>query len=266
MTVTLLHTSGRFFEGNPVARWFFARWNVTGLVLFKFSIFGGVTVVSEFIERRRPGWGRFVLFIGCLGAAYAFYKGLTLYMAHQVPPPALATGRSTNLATKCGQGNTVEAKITKVMPGLLHRIAAVPPTRRANRLGRWTQPAGYLRLAGQWAASRPDESKSAILARHARGNPPELQAKLDAGHERFLAMVKVRREAKPRESRDAGHSDRHSRGKAPYGDRRSLACRGLARTLARPGTNLGELPGPGFSLRNLRCSHLEDVSAGAPKQ
>ena len=29
-----------------------------------------------------------------------------------------------------------------------------------------------------------------ILARHARGNPPELQAKLDAGHERFLKMVR----------------------------------------------------------------------------
>jgi len=48
-----------------------------------------------------------------------------------------------------------------------------------------------------------------ILARHARGNPPDLQAKLDAGHERFLAMVKERREAKDRETRDAGHSGGH---------------------------------------------------------
>jgi uncharacterized protein (DUF433 family) len=35
-----------------------------------------------------------------------------------------------------------------------------------------------------------------MLARDARGNPPELQAKLDAGHERFLAMVRERRKAK----------------------------------------------------------------------
>ena len=35
-----------------------------------------------------------------------------------------------------------------------------------------------------------------MLARDACGNPPELQAKLDAGHERFLAMVQERREAK----------------------------------------------------------------------
>ncbi len=45
-----------------------------------------------------------------------------------------------------------------------------------------------------------------MLARDARGNPPELQAKLDAGHERFLAMVRERREAKKRQGQDAGHS------------------------------------------------------------
>jgi uncharacterized protein (DUF433 family) len=48
-----------------------------------------------------------------------------------------------------------------------------------------------------------------MLARDARGNPPELQAKLDAGHERFLTMVRERREAKKRESQDAGHSGGH---------------------------------------------------------
>ena len=48
-----------------------------------------------------------------------------------------------------------------------------------------------------------------ILARHARGNPPELQAQLDAGHQRFLAMVRERRAAKDAEGRDAGHSGGH---------------------------------------------------------
>jgi hypothetical protein len=37
-----------------------------------------------------------------------------------------------------------------------------------------------------------------MLARHARGNPPELQAKLDAGRERFLAKVRELREARHR--------------------------------------------------------------------
>jgi uncharacterized protein (DUF433 family) len=53
------------------------------------------------------------------------------------------------------------------------------------------------------------EVYSRILERHARGNPPELQAKLDEGHERFLAMVKARREAKNREEQDARDSRGH---------------------------------------------------------
>jgi uncharacterized protein (DUF433 family) len=48
-----------------------------------------------------------------------------------------------------------------------------------------------------------------ILDRCARGNPPELQAKLDAGHERFLAMVRERQQAKTQENRDAGDSRGH---------------------------------------------------------
>ena len=47
------------------------------------------------------------------------------------------------------------------------------------------------------------------MERIGRGNPPELQARLEAGHERFLAMVRERREAKKREEQDAGHSGGH---------------------------------------------------------
>lgn len=35
----------------------------------------------------------------------------------------------------------------------------------------------------------------AILARHAQGNPPEIQKKLDAAHERFQAKLKARIQA-----------------------------------------------------------------------
>ncbi len=41
------------------------------------------------------------------------------------------------------------------------------------------------------------------------GNPPELQAKLDAGHERFLAMVRERRQAQTQQTPDAGDSRGH---------------------------------------------------------
>lgn len=82
MTFTLLRTSRVFVESNPVANWFFARWNIAGMVLFKFAVIGGVIALTEIIERRRPGLGRFVLMIGCVGAGYAFYKGLSLFVGH----------------------------------------------------------------------------------------------------------------------------------------------------------------------------------------
>jgi uncharacterized protein (DUF433 family) len=53
------------------------------------------------------------------------------------------------------------------------------------------------------------EQYQRILERCARGNPPELQAKLDAGHERFLAMVRERQRVDSRGGRDAGDSRGH---------------------------------------------------------
>jgi hypothetical protein len=82
MTHALLRRSPAFFEANPIAQWFFARWNMVGMVAFKFSIIGGVIALAELIERRRPGRGKFVLLVGCLGAAYAVVVGLRLYLGH----------------------------------------------------------------------------------------------------------------------------------------------------------------------------------------
>ncbi len=56
------------------------------MVFFKFSIIGGVILLSEIIERKRPGWGRFVLMVGCLGAAYAVFQGGRLYLASENAP------------------------------------------------------------------------------------------------------------------------------------------------------------------------------------
>jgi uncharacterized protein (DUF433 family) len=48
-----------------------------------------------------------------------------------------------------------------------------------------------------------------MRARDARGNPPELQAKLDGAHERLQAKLRELREAKGREAQDARHSGGH---------------------------------------------------------
>ena len=48
-----------------------------------------------------------------------------------------------------------------------------------------------------------------MLARDARGNPPELQAKLVGAHERLQAKLREIREAKNGEAQDARHSGGH---------------------------------------------------------
>ena len=54
MTYVLLRTSPRFHESNPVAQWIFQRWNIAGMVVFKFASIGTAIAIGEFVERRRP--------------------------------------------------------------------------------------------------------------------------------------------------------------------------------------------------------------------
>jgi Domain of unknown function (DUF5658) len=87
MTYTLLRTSPNFYESNPIAQWVFARWNMTGMVMFKFSLIAFVIVLGEIIERKRPRLGKLVLLLGCLATAYAFVHGFRLYMGHTEAQP-----------------------------------------------------------------------------------------------------------------------------------------------------------------------------------
>ena len=78
MTFSLLRRGAGFYEANPIAVWFIARWNTAGMVFFKFSVVALAIALSEIIERKRPGWGRFVLWIGCFAALYAVWKGYSI--------------------------------------------------------------------------------------------------------------------------------------------------------------------------------------------
>ena len=82
LTHRLLQQQGPFYESNPVAQWVFARWNVAGMTAFKFGLVGVVVVIGEYVERRRPGWGKGVVLFGCATAALAFVQGLRLWIRH----------------------------------------------------------------------------------------------------------------------------------------------------------------------------------------
>jgi hypothetical protein len=82
MTYVLLRHGGPFFESNPIAQWFFERWNVTGLVAFKFVMLIGVVTLGEVIEHHRPRLGRLILLLGAVLATYAFVHGIRLFVEH----------------------------------------------------------------------------------------------------------------------------------------------------------------------------------------
>jgi len=82
MTYLLLWRGGHFYEANPLAGWFFARWNIAGMTAFKFGLVGVIVVVCEAIERNRPGVGRAIIIFGCAGALGVTLHGLRLLAAH----------------------------------------------------------------------------------------------------------------------------------------------------------------------------------------
>jgi hypothetical protein len=82
MTYVLLRRSSAFYESNPVAQWFFLRWDIAGMAVFKFSAVGLVVVIGEIVERHRPGRGRALLLVSCLATAMVVFYGLRLLFGH----------------------------------------------------------------------------------------------------------------------------------------------------------------------------------------
>jgi len=85
MTHTLLRQGFHFYESNPVANWFFSRWNMVGMVAFKFVLITVAIVFCEVVERRRPGLGRRVLELGTVAAGAVVAYSLLLFFRHVVP-------------------------------------------------------------------------------------------------------------------------------------------------------------------------------------
>ena len=82
MTYFLLSLNANFYEANPVANWFFKNWNIAGMTFFKFAVVAIAIVIAEFVERRRPGAGKFVLLTGIVVTAYVVYYSYNLYRNH----------------------------------------------------------------------------------------------------------------------------------------------------------------------------------------
>jgi hypothetical protein len=84
-TYALLRQGVHFYEANPVAAWWFARWNMAGMVAFKCLVIALVLVAAEVVERERPGHGRLVVGLGAVLAGGVFVYGVLLYTRHVGP-------------------------------------------------------------------------------------------------------------------------------------------------------------------------------------
>lgn len=80
LTHALLRQGQQFYESNPLADWFFQRYNIAGMVAYKFLIISVVIIICEFVERRRPGLGRFVLRVGIVAAGGVVVYSLFLIL------------------------------------------------------------------------------------------------------------------------------------------------------------------------------------------
>ena len=78
VTYMLLWRGGHFYEANPLARWFFDRWNIAGMTAFKFGLVAIIIVLCEIIERHKPRVGRAIVILGCVAALIVSIHGLRL--------------------------------------------------------------------------------------------------------------------------------------------------------------------------------------------
>lgn len=87
MTYLLLIYSGggggtEFYESNPVARFFYERWDVYGLVGFKFGAVATVAVFAQIIATERLRAARWLLNFATMLIACVVIYSLSLLLRH----------------------------------------------------------------------------------------------------------------------------------------------------------------------------------------
>jgi hypothetical protein len=72
-----------FYESNPVARYFLERWDVAGVVFFKFAMVAIVEIISHvMVMLGRLNLGRRLLEFGTLAVLFTVFYSLLLLFAH----------------------------------------------------------------------------------------------------------------------------------------------------------------------------------------
>ncbi len=78
LTYLLLNIGGD--ETNPIANYFFRRWNIQGLVAFKMVVVAVVTVLAQVVARKNLKRAKQLLYIGTgIVFAVVVYSGMLVY-------------------------------------------------------------------------------------------------------------------------------------------------------------------------------------------
>lgn len=78
-TWALLRRDSRFIESNPVARWFYHGWGLSGMVWFKLGMVALVVVIAQVVAQRNERLAQALLIFGCVAVGgvflYSFWLG-----------------------------------------------------------------------------------------------------------------------------------------------------------------------------------------------
>lgn len=81
------HLRVRFWESNPVARYFLDGWGIKGLVYYKLGLVTLVVVATQVIARNKPNTARWLLILATVVAAVVVIYSVTLLLRHTGPLP-----------------------------------------------------------------------------------------------------------------------------------------------------------------------------------
>jgi len=75
----VLLARGGHEESNPIARWFFDRWNIDGTIAFKFTMVAFVCIIAQIIARYSLVKARYLLiFVSLIVGGVVVYSLLLL--------------------------------------------------------------------------------------------------------------------------------------------------------------------------------------------
>lgn len=81
MTYFMLR-SGRFYEANPIARFFINHWGPRGMVYFKFAVVAFICVLTQIIATRKPILAERVLQFATVIVSCVVVYSLVLFVRH----------------------------------------------------------------------------------------------------------------------------------------------------------------------------------------